>query len=72
MKPFNQVRKYGRKAAGAVVTVATSIGYSLANAAVDISATTTAAKADVETAGGLIIGVVVAIAAIAWIRRVVH
>lgn len=72
MKLFNQARKYGRQAAGAVVTVGTSIGYSLANAAVDISTTTATAKTDVETAGGLIIGVVVAIAAIAWIRKVVH
>jgi Inovirus Coat protein B len=42
-----------------------------ANAAVDISAETTAAKTDIASAGGLIIGVVVAIAVIAWIRRVV-
>lgn len=42
-----------------------------ANAAVDISAETAAAKTDIATAGGLIIGVVVAIAVIAWIRRVV-
>lgn len=42
-----------------------------ASAAVDISAAVTEAKGDIGTAGGLIIGVVVAIAAFAWIRRVV-
>lgn len=42
-----------------------------ANAAIDITAETTAAKADIATAGGLIVGVVVAIAVIAWIRRVI-
>lgn len=41
-------------------------------AAIDISTDTTAAKADIATAGGLIIGVVVAVAAISWIRRVIR
>lgn len=41
-------------------------------AAIDISAEVTAAKTDIATAGGLIIGVVVAVAAIAWIRRVIR
>ena len=42
-----------------------------AQAAVDISAETTAAKADISTNGALVIGVVVAIAVIAWIRRII-
>lgn len=41
-------------------------------AGVDISADTTQAKTDIGTAGGLIIGVVVAVAAISWIRRVIR
>jgi len=40
-------------------------------AGVDISADTTQAKSDIAAAGGLIIGVVVAVAAISWIRRVI-
>jgi hypothetical protein len=40
--------------------------------AVDISAAVTAAKTDITTAGGLIIGVVVAVAAFSWIRRVIR
>lgn len=42
-----------------------------AQAAIDISAETEAAKADIATNGALVIGVVVAIAVIAWIRRIV-
>lgn len=44
---------------------------SAAHAAVDISAETDAAKADIEKNGTVIIGVVVAIAVIAWIRRII-
>lgn len=40
-------------------------------AAVDITAEATSAKTDIATAGGIIIGVVVAVAAISWIRRVI-
>jgi hypothetical protein len=39
--------------------------------AIDISAAVTAAKTDIGTAGALIIGVVVAVAAFTWIRRVI-
>jgi hypothetical protein len=41
-------------------------------AAIDISPEVTAAKADIATAGGLIIGVVVAVAAVSWVRRVIR
>lgn len=42
-----------------------------AQAAIDISAETEAAKADIASNGALIIGVVVSIAIITWIRRVI-
>lgn len=42
-----------------------------ASAAVDISADVSAAKADIVSNGALIIGVIVAIAVIAWIRRII-
>ena len=61
-----------KKAASAAVGVAAMAASSFASAAVDISAETTAAKTDIATAGGLIIGVVVSIAVIGWIRRVVR
>lgn len=54
----------------AALALASAAGVS--QAAVDISADTTAAKTDIATAGGLIIGVMVSIAVISWIRRVVR
>lgn len=55
----------------ALAAVALMGAASASQAAVDISAAVTEAKTDIGTAGGLIIGVVVAIAAFTWIRRVV-
>lgn len=59
------------KAVKAVVAVGALGLASVSQAAVDISAETAAAKSDIAAAGALIIGVVVAIAVISWIRRVV-
>jgi fructose-1,6-bisphosphatase/inositol monophosphatase family enzyme len=66
------IRKF--KSFGKAVVALGSVA--LANAAmaagsIDISADTAAAKTDIATAGGLIVGVVVAVAAISWIRRVI-
>lgn len=61
-----------KKAAVAAVGVGAMAMSSFASAAIDISADTAAAKTDIATAGGLIVGVVVAVAAIAWIRRVIR
>lgn len=56
-----------------LAALALSTGFGVVHAAgVDISADTTQAKTDIATAGGLIIGVVVAVAAISWIRRVIR
>jgi hypothetical protein len=60
-----------KKAAVAVVGMVAMAASSFASAAIDISADTTSAKTDIATAGGLIIGVVVAVASISWIRRVI-
>lgn len=61
------------KAVGvAALGLATSVASSMASAAIDISADTASAKTDIATAGGLIVGVVVAVAAISWIRRVIR
>lgn len=62
-----QVQKIARfaVAAGAVALAST------AQAAIDISAGVTEAKTDIGTAGVLIIGVVLAVASIFWIRRVI-
>lgn len=61
-----------KKTAAAAVGVAAMAASSFASAAIDISADTASAKTDIATAGGLIIGVVVAVAAISWIRRVIR
>lgn len=61
-----------KSVAVAAVGVAAMAVSSFASAAIDISADTTAAKTDIATAGGLIVGVVVAVASIAWIRRVIR
>lgn len=44
---------------------------SVSQAAVDISKEVGETKTDIATAGALILGVVVAIAAFSWIRRVI-
>lgn len=62
-----QVRNFGR----AALVVALVAASSVASAAIDISTEAGAAKTEVNTAGALIIGVMVAIAVIAWIRRVI-
>lgn len=60
------------KSFSARVTTATLLALSAGSAmAIDISAETTAAKADIVSTGGLILGVVVAVAAVGWVRRVI-
>lgn len=60
--------KFNKNAVFAALVMALA---SSANAAVDISTEVTQAKTDIASNGGLIIGVVVAIAVIAWIRRII-
>lgn len=66
-KAFVKVVRVGSAAVAAVMAASSS-----AFAAVDIAAATSSATTDIQTAGALIIGVVVAVAAIGWIRRVIH
>jgi hypothetical protein len=56
----------------ALAALALASAATISQAAVDISADTASAKTDIATAGGLIVGVVVAVAAISWIRRVIR
>lgn len=69
-----KIRKlsFSSRVRSAVVGASLSLAAFAAAAAVDVSADVAAAKTDVSTAGGLVIGVIVAIAAIAWIRKVAH
>lgn len=60
------------KIALAVLTASSFVAsHAMAAGDVDISAAVTGATTDIKTAGGLIIGVVVAVAAFSWIRRVI-
>lgn len=61
-----------KSAVRSVVAGAAAFGAGAAMAAVDIAADAAQAKTDITTAGGIIIGVLVAVAAISWIRRVVR
>lgn len=61
-----------RKFLKAAVAAAVSVAAGSASAAIDIASATSEAKTDVQTTGALIIGVVVAVAAIGWIRRVIR
>jgi hypothetical protein len=70
---MNKLIKAANGARGRIVLASAAL-MSAASAhaeGVDISAAVTAAKTDIGTAGGLIIGVVVAVAAFSWIRRVI-
>lgn len=73
---MNKILKAAKSRAGRFVAASTVLAAAGMNAAmaagVDISADTASAKTDIATAGGLIVGVVVAVAAISWIRRVIH
>jgi hypothetical protein len=69
MNKFNKLlARAGVAAAGFGVT-ALSYAEGLTDA---VTAETTSAKADIATAGAAIIGVVVAIAVVSWIRRVIR
>lgn len=65
---MNKTKKLMLAAIGAASMIASGV----ASAAIDISTDTAAAKVDIVTAGGLIIGVCVAVAAVSWVRRVIR
>ena len=56
----------------AALALASAVSVAQAAPAVDISADAAQAKTDIMTTGGIIIGVMVSIAVISWIRRVVR
>lgn len=68
----NNKLKRGLAAAGAAVVMALSVAPAHAELPAEIATTTTEAKADVKEAGGMILGVIVVIAGIAWLRRVIR
>ncbi|WP_297843729.1 major capsid protein [Pseudomonas sp.] len=65
------MNKFVKKVAVGFAVAASSVS-AFAASSIDISAATTQATTDVQTAGGLIIGVVVVCASFSWIRRVIR
>lgn len=72
MKPFNQAKKYGRRVVLAIPATVLAFGMTAAQAAVDLTTEATAAKADVNTNGELIMGILFAVAIFSWLRRVIR
>lgn len=69
---MNKILKAAKRNSSKVVLAsAAMLAAASARAEIDITAAVTAAKADIATAGALIIGVVVAVAAFSWVRRVI-
>lgn len=70
---MNKLLKVARRTSALAAAVAASaVVMAPARAAIDLSADITAAKADITTNGTAVLGVVVAVAVIAWIRRVLR
>jgi hypothetical protein len=69
---MNKFLKAVRRASAvsAAVVAASAVTASQAFAAIDLSTDITAAKTDVTTNGTAVLGVIVAVAVIMWIRRV--
>lgn len=67
-----QFRKVGSKVVAGVALAAGAVGSAMAALPADVATATTAAKADITEAGGLILGVVIAVAAVGWLRRVIR
>jgi hypothetical protein len=65
-------KKVLKKIGAGVALAAMSVSAFAAGSGIDISAATTQATSDVNAAGVLIIGVVVACAAFSWVRRVIR
>lgn len=69
MKYMNVARRFGRQLGAAAVT---GLGFcAMAHAELPASATsaTTSAGADAATLGGIVLGIIISIAAFKWIRK---
>ncbi|NMG66812.1 hypothetical protein GPA19_17880 [Azoarcus indigens] len=66
----NVVRKYGAKLAAVPALVTLGIGNALAEVPTEVTEGIATAKADAMTIGGAVIGVIIAIVAFFWLRRV--
>lgn len=69
MKMMNTVRKYGRKVAAGSAIALGAVGTAMAEVPAEATASLNDAKADGVTIGGIVLGVIIAIAAFKYIRR---
>lgn len=76
MKPFNVIKRYGAKVAavssGALLFTGAMVGNALAELPETVATDVASGKTDIKTAGGLAIGVLLAILLFVWIRRVMR
>lgn len=69
MKMFNTVREYGRKVAAGSAIALGAVGTAMAEVPADATTALNDAKADGVAIGGIVLGVIIAIAAFKYIRR---
>jgi hypothetical protein len=74
MKPFNVMKRYGAKIAATFSTGVLMTGVMVGNAAAALPASVAtdvaAGKTDIAEAGGLALGILLAVLLFVWIRRV--
>lgn len=64
------MKKYLKKAAAVGTVLAVSAGHAMAELPASVATDAAAAKVDIVEAGGIVIGIAIAIAAVSWVRRV--
>ena len=68
----NAIKRFAGRTVAVGSLALASVGAAKAELPASVGSAVTAAVTDVGAAGALILGVVVAIAAVKWVRRVVH
>jgi hypothetical protein len=76
MKPFNVVKRYGAKVAAitstGVLLTGVMVGNAFAALPASVATDVTAGKADIAEAGGLALGILLAVLLFVWIRKVMR
>jgi len=66
------MKRFAKKIAAGVALAGVVATNAMAALPPEVETAATAAKTDIAEAGGIIIGVVIAIAAVGWVRRVIR
>jgi hypothetical protein len=76
MKPFNVAKRYGAKIGSTfstgVLVSGVMVGNALAALPASVATDVTAGKADIAEAGGLALGILLAVLLFVWIRKVMR